>query len=349
MPDQPTLQTVADLAGVSRTTVSNAYNRPDQLSEELRERILSIAAEVGYGGPDPAARSLRTGRAGAIGVLFTDSLEYALQDPTAAALLRGIVSSGEAAGLGLVLLPNSGDSAVQRAAVDGFIVYSVPDDFPGLTAALGRREPVVIIDAPDLGATTGYVGIDDRHGARMAAQHLIELGHRTIGVVADRLAADGYAGPAGSRRRDQVDYRVVRERFAGYAEAFQGAGIDWYDIPVYEAGANTPSAARSAASAMLSGSPRPTAILATSDQLAFGVLAEAASMGLSVPAGLSVVGFDDVPRAGAASPPLTTVRQPLIEKGRIALMLLLEQQQEQRVNLPVELVIRDSTGQPPTK
>src|SRR5690606_24680418 len=92
---RPTLQTVADAVGVSRSTVSNAYSNPDQLSAELREKIFEVARKIGYPGPNPAARSLRRGRAGAIGVLFTDSLPYAFTDPYAVQYLRGVSEAAE--------------------------------------------------------------------------------------------------------------------------------------------------------------------------------------------------------------------------------------------------------------
>src|SRR5262245_10037573 len=126
MPRRVTLQTVADAAGVSRSTVSNAYNRPDQLSAELRGRILDAARELGYAGPDAAARSLRSGRAGALGVLFPETLSYVLSDPYAVEFLRGLAAVAEAHGTGLLLVPldevdiDAGCLAARQAVVDGF-------------------------------------------------------------------------------------------------------------------------------------------------------------------------------------------------------------------------------------
>jgi DNA-binding LacI/PurR family transcriptional regulator len=104
VPNRVTLQTIADALGVSRTTVSNAYNRPDQLATELRERILATARELGYSGPDPAARRLRSGRRDVVGLLFTEQLSYAFTDPAAVMLLQGIARATEAAGLALLLI-----------------------------------------------------------------------------------------------------------------------------------------------------------------------------------------------------------------------------------------------------
>src|ERR671912_1118912 len=126
-----TLKEVAAEVGVSPATVSNAYNRPDQLSPELRERVLETARRLGYPGPDPVARSLRTRQAGAIGLIFTETLSYAFRDPAAVAFLEGLGLACESAGSGLLLVPAApGDGTdariVHRAAVDGFVVYSMP-------------------------------------------------------------------------------------------------------------------------------------------------------------------------------------------------------------------------------
>ncbi len=340
--------------GVSRTTVSNAYNRPDQLTAELRERILAVANELGYAGPNPSARSLRTGKTGAIGVLFTGSLAYSLSEPTSVAFLRGMAAASEDADLGLLLLParSSGGfdaAAIRSAMVDGFVVYSVPRDHPALQLVLERRLPTVIVDEPDLGGEHAYIGIDDRRGARLAAEHLTGLNHRQIGIVTSTVHEDGQAGPVDARRRMTSSNEVVAARFLGYRDALEGAGIEWESVPIYEAGENTPQAARTAAAAILTGTGRPTAILTTSDQLALGVLLEAGSRGIDVPGDLSVVGFDDIPRAAVSNPPLSTVRQPLFEKGKVAVRLLTNAAGPLRVELPVEFVSRGSTGPAPTK
>src|SRR5918911_961499 len=141
--ERVTISDVASALGVAVSTVSNAYNRPDQLSAQLRERILTAAAELGYPGPDPVARGLRRQRAGAAGMLFAERLSYAFSDPAAVQVLDGIASALEPAGLGLLLVPGRADdpTTVQRAMVDGFILYSMVEDNPLLGAALRRRLP----------------------------------------------------------------------------------------------------------------------------------------------------------------------------------------------------------------
>src|SRR5690349_4440386 len=161
-----TLQTVADEVGVSRSTVSNAYSRPDQLSPELRARILDVAGRLGYPGPHPAARSLRRGRVDAIGVLFTADLATAFTDPYAVAYLRGLAQAAQVRETSLLLipLPNADEEgalrAVRNAAVDAFCVYCIPDWYGALDVIRARGLPVVTGAHPEsLPPGVCFVGI----------------------------------------------------------------------------------------------------------------------------------------------------------------------------------------------
>jgi DNA-binding LacI/PurR family transcriptional regulator len=303
-----TLKTIAEAVGVSRTTVSNAYNRPDQLAPELRDQILGTARRMGYAGPDPAARRLRSGRRDTVGLLLTDGPSSAFTDPAAVMLLGGIARATEAAGLAMLVVPARGDG-VRDAVVDAFCLCAMAADHPNVNIARERGVPLVVVDAPRLQGHA-YVGIENRLGARLAAEHLLELGHRRIALL-----TNGSAGP---------------ERLRGYRDALEAAGVDWDAVPRWREPA-------------LEGDDRPTAVIAVTDRLALGVIEAARAAGLRVPEDLSVVGFDDVP--GAAWSDLTTVRQPLFEKGEIAGRLLTEGTARE-VILPVELVVRGSTAVP---
>jgi DNA-binding LacI/PurR family transcriptional regulator len=347
-----TLQTLADRLGISRTTASNAFNRPDQLNPALREKILALAVELGYAGPDPAGRALRSGRAGAIGVLLTERLSYAFGDPAAVATLRGLAIEAEQIGISLALLPApasataEGAKAVARALVDGCFVYALPEDHPSVAAALERRLPMVVADTPHVPGIP-FVSIDDRGGARGAAQHLLDLGHRRLAVASLRVREDEHTGFVDTQRRHESTYRVTRERLVGYSEAIAAAGLDWDAVPIYEVNPNERARATRAMPELLALDPRPTAVLAMSDEIALGVVDGARAAGLDVPAQLSVVGFDDAPAATPRG--LTTVRQPLVEKGRVAGRMLLEAIEGKTpadVSLPTELVVRASTARP---
>jgi DNA-binding LacI/PurR family transcriptional regulator len=182
---RPTLETVAQAAGVSAMTVSNAYNRPDQLSEETRARVLAVAKELGYAGPDPAGRSLRTRRADTIGVLLTEQLPYAFADPGMVSFLHGLASGLADAGQALLLVPtevNAEHAHVRNALVDGFVLTSLVPGHPAVADVLGRRLPVVSWGQPKIPGVP-RICVDNARAAAKAARHLLDLGHTSFGVV----------------------------------------------------------------------------------------------------------------------------------------------------------------------
>jgi DNA-binding LacI/PurR family transcriptional regulator len=345
-PDKVRLRDVAERAGVSVGSASQAFGRPELVSDELRKRVFAAAEALGYSGPDPAARRLRIGRAGALGLIFAERLRYQFTDPAAPAFLRGVAQGMQEAPTGLLLIPDSRyrDEAartVREAAVDGFIVYSAAQNDPRVEAALSRGVPVVTVDQPR-GAATPFVGIDDRAAARNAAEHLTELGHVRVAVLAFIRALD---------REGKLVLDLSVERLAGYRE---GLGESWDERLVRTCRPNASEPARAAALELLREPDPPTAMLAMSDALATGALQAAAELGFSVPAELSVVGFDDNPSAALSTPPLTTVAQPHEEKGRLAAEWLIEdierpagsRRRRRRALLPTQLVIRESTAPP---
>lgn len=353
---RPTLQTVADAVGVSRSTVSNAYGRPDQLSLDLRERIFETARLLGYSGPDPKARSLRRGRVGAIGVLFTASLSYAFTDPYALQFLRGLAESAQEQEAGLLLVPQSLEdeeaavAAVRNAVVDGFCVYCMPDWHPSLDAIEARGLPIVSgqrrqHDSPE----TMYVGVDEARSTRLAGEHLARLGHRRVAVIADYLTLEPFTGPVQLSTPDDAPYFLSRERLRGYHDAFRAAGIDWSSVATIGAVGNSREAGAAAAAHVLDRAPRPTAVVAITDLLALGVLDAMDARGLRPGHDISVIGFDDIPEAATAH--LTTVRQPAVERGRTTGRLLFNpptERADRHVVLPTELIVRASTGPAPT-
>jgi DNA-binding LacI/PurR family transcriptional regulator len=347
-----TLASLAAELGVSRTTVSNAYNRPDQLSPELRRRVLETARRLGYPGPDPVARSLRTRKAGAVGLLLTENLSYAFRDPAALGFLEGLSMACEGAGQGLHLVPVNPErediTAVHRAGVDGFVVYSVPDDDPHLAAVLSRPVPTVVCDQPRLEGVD-RVGIDDRTAISQLAERLITLGHRKIGVLCMRLARDRNDGFATLERQRTAHFHVQRTRLAGLADAFATVGVDWAVVPVVERFDHSTASGTSAAAQLLDASPDITAVICTSDILALGALNEAKRRGLRVPQDLTVTGFDGIAEADRAG--LTTIKQPVLEKGRAAGKLLLgavEHSRPRQIILATELIVGSTSASPRT-
>jgi DNA-binding LacI/PurR family transcriptional regulator len=349
---KPTLQTVADAVGVSRSTVSNAYSRPDQLSPELRTKILEAAQALGYSGPNPAARSLRKGRVGAIGVLFSDELSHAFTDPYAVQFLRGLAETAEEHGTGLLLVPLSGEAGeatVREALVDGFCLFCVPDWHPSLDVIQERRLPLVYAEwRDDIDPEILAVGIDEVTSAREAARHIAALGHRRIALIAHWIGKEPHDGLITLASPEDAPHHVTRERLMGYRDALAEAGVDWADVITISASRNSREGGAKAAAFALDRAPRPTAILCAADQLALGVLDAMGERGLQPGRDVSVVGFDDIPDAAAAR--LTTIRQPSLDKGRIAGRLLLDppdRPEDRHVVLPTQLIVRASTGPVP--
>ncbi|MEU5907359.1 LacI family DNA-binding transcriptional regulator [Micromonospora sp. NPDC047527] len=351
---KPTLQAVAEAVGVSRSTVSNAYSRPDQLSAALRERILDAARQLGYPGPNPTARSLRRGFVGSIGVLFTSQLSYAFTDPFAIRFLAGVSGAAERHGTSMLLVPlppgqTDARRAVENAAVDGFCVYCVADEEWALDVIRDRGLPYVST-APhdDAGADERFVGIDERAAAHSAAAHVAGLGHRRVALLADGVLPDAPAGPLTLSGVHEVWHPTTRGRLAGFADAFAEVGVGWAELTLVSAPGNSRQAAAAAVAGLFDRPAPPTAVLAGSDVLALGVLDALAQRPGGNNPPVSVTGFDDVPEAASAG--LTTVRQPAEEKGRIAAELLLDPPTDPaagHVLLPTALVVRASTGPVP--
>jgi DNA-binding LacI/PurR family transcriptional regulator len=339
---RPSLATVAAAVGVSSATVSNAFNRPDRLSTELRERVLAEAERQGYSGPDPVARQLSRGRTDTLGLLFTGELPYAFRDPGAVAFLEGLAQSCQTAELNLLLISSNESThrpgAVGNAVVDGFVVYSVADDDPHLRQILDRQLPTVVVDSPRRLRNADWVGPDDRAGMRALGQLLVEQGHRRVGVI----AVGGHAGPAD---HGDVVGTVQQERVAGLRDALVDARV--LDLPIELRPLNSPADGALAAAALLDRHPDLTAVCALMDLMALGALQAASDRGLRVPTDLTVTGYDDIPEARAVG--LTTVSQPLLDKGRIAGELYLSHRPgaaSRRRVLPTHVVVRGSSGPP---
>ena len=327
-----TLALVAAHAKVGIGTVSRVLNDSPNVSPEMRERVLRSMEEVGYS-PSRKRRLGQGRRGGLIGVLVT----Y-FDEPSAYQRLRGIVARLQPHGYEVVLFNVAAPGQVPERlmeiptyALDGLIVVSLP-----LSDADGERIssatfPTVLVDttAPMLPS----VGIDDRLGGHMATQHLIDLGHTRIAFVGE--PPNNAFGFVASVRREE-----------GYRRALEAAGIE----PLAELvryGAHLRSAAKQMTLDLLSIDDPPTAIVATSDVQAVGVLEAAASLGRRVPDDLSVIGYDDIELASLMN--LTTVRQPLEGSGRRAADLVLEaiaSEARPQLNeeLQIELVVRSTTG-----
>lgn len=340
---KPTLQSIADEVGVSRMTVSNAFSRPEKLSADLRTRILATAEKQGYAGPDPAARALARGRTGTVGLLVTGRLGDNVRDAVGTEFLVAVADALSDHGLALTLIVAGVGGEVVPARdvpMDGALVHVSEPGSPDVEWLRRRELPLLTVDQDPLPGVPS-INVDDLAGARAAAQHLLDLGHRRIGT----LNLDPPSPPS-------------LERARGWAEVLEPAGA----APVEAVAAfRPPEAAYDAARRLLERPDRPTALLCFSDAFAAQALRAAEALGLRVPEDLSVVGFDDGPLATSLAPALTTVAQDVTEKGRLAVAGLLQVMAAaraadtpagsagaRRTVMPTSLVVRDSTAPPPT-
>ena len=340
------LKDVATLAGVSQGTVSNVFNRPHLVRDELRERVMAAAKALGFRGPAPAGRVLRSGKSNLIAVVVEASLHYVVNDPFGQKLISGIAEVCDEAKIGLTIVSaDAGRHAgwsVETAIVDGFILFCITEDNRLVELARRRGLPFVAIDSGDVPGAAS-VNIDDRAAAREAARHLVELGHRRFGILTLEVDDDERTGFVDEARFRQIRYTTPRARLHGYRDGFEEAGIPSSNVVAYEC-LNDAETVEEAIAAFWNGERAPpTAILAMSDTMALAAIDALAARGLSVPGDVSIVGFDDVPDAAESEPPLTTIRQPVEEKGREATRLLLAGSREQLV-LPTELVVRASSA-----
>ena len=317
---------VAARAGVSFKTVSRVVNNEAHVRPALREKVLKAVEELGYR-PNLAARQLAGNRSFLISLIMTDAMtSYSWQIVSAAAaecrrfgyhLVSEIVRADE-----------NGEDVIRRVLAhnrpDGIIVPApMCNDERIVSAIESSGTPLVRL----AGTGTGYghaIVVHEREVSARLVDHLIALGHRRIGLIA----------PPDERG-------AAYERVLGYRDALDSAGIA-YDPAIVAVGDFSFAAGAAIAERMLAADHRPTAIFASNDGMALGVLAQANRMGLRVPSDVAVAGFDDSPGSRMVFPPLTTVRQPIPAMARAAVLTLLGHD-EASEPLEYELIVRGST------
>jgi DNA-binding LacI/PurR family transcriptional regulator len=338
-----TIADVADAAGVSKTAVSFAFNRPDRLAAETASRIRSVADELGYR-PHPVARMLSQGHTGTIGILTPQALSVIFENPFFGTFTSGVAAAAEAKGYALQFIsPLYGSlaRAIDRASVDGVVAVGLSAHHHEVEQIQEAGLPMVLVDSTALPNRPG-VEVDDEGGAWLAADHLVGLGHRRFVVLSIEP----------SDRADEEDPdSVPARRLRGYRAALHAADIDLPDEAVLTSPSTILGGAASFAETWDTGQ-RPTAVLAMSDAIAVGAMRAARERGVATPADLSVVGFDDIDLARFADPALTTIHQPIARKGQQAVELLLailegRDEPDQHEILATRLVVRASTGPAP--
>jgi DNA-binding LacI/PurR family transcriptional regulator len=310
-----TLAQVAERAGVSVMTASYTYNRPSRVSDQARSKVLAAAAQLGYGGPDPSARSLRRGSTRTLGVVMGEHLSYAFDDPQAVSFLAGIADICADRGYGMTILPITGAAEdvprIQGAAVDGFIVWTTSDDDPVLAAVQATKRPAVVHGGPAVPGL-GLVSIDNR-AAAYAVGAIAFAGAERPAIVSQPLSRDRISTIMHGTDITDVLFPVTRHRLEGYRQAAEEAGIAWRDVLVAVCARNDAAEAERIAATLLTAAEPPDAIAAMSDEQASGVVRAARAAGRVIPDDVAVSGWDDA--AVAAQLGLTTVAQSLREQG----------------------------------
>ena len=337
-----TLKEVAKHLGVSTATVSNAFNRPDQLSPELRDRILTESSSLGYNGPNLAARSLRRGKSDVIGVVLADSLSYSFSDPVASQLLQGIAEELAVNNKQMLLLSSEENTAEQHVAEslpDGFIFYGTPQK-ECFERILRNGRPCIAVDFEQ--HSIGTVNIDNYAAAKTIAHHAITQSNKHPAVIGMRIIDSDRVCRLLAQDLANDSTEISRRRLAGYMDAAEESGVTIPVEKVWHIPVNKPDSAEIAAREMLTMSPRPDVVLCMSDVIALAVIRVAQNMGLNVPDDIRVVGFDDIPEASRVSPGLTTICQQSLEKGRLATKRLLSGDVTGNTELKTRLIARSS-------
>jgi LacI family transcriptional regulator len=327
------IKDVAERAGVSAGTVSNVLNRPETVAPATRQRVETAIAELGFV-PHEAARALSAGRSRAVGLVVPD-----VTNPFFADLARGVEEVADRHDV-IVILYNTGSSPerelgyfgqLQERRVQGILVTPALQGGSNLEELLRGGTPVVLVDRAAACPDVCSVAVDDVSGGRLAAEHLLEQGHRRLVFV---------GGPP--------DMPQVLDRLAGAREVAESAGVL---VEFFETPAMSVAAGRSAGASIARrpGRTRPTAAFCANDLLALGLLQAVTRDGIRVPHDLAIVGYDDIDYAASAAVPLTSVQQPREELGRVAADLLFDaidagaRHRHRQVVFQPELVVREST------
>lgn len=348
---QPTLADVGRLAGVSRGTVSNVFNRPDIVRQDVRERVEEAARQLGYDGPDPRGKLLQEGRFNALGFIPPGAYSIAemIRSPYGRELVLGASLACDEAAVTLSLINGSDTTrtaTIRKALVDGFILGSSSDIDTITSVAKRRRLPFVVLDS-DVGPEVNSIRVDGRNGALEVVRYLAALGHRRFAILSVRRTQGPPIVRIPGRGQGAADggFSFDRERLEGFTVGLREIGLSIHDVPIIETVPGDPAAGEF----IFDHAQQATAIMTMSDWQAITVLEEAMRRGINIPADVSVVGFDGTAEAARWSIPLTTVAHDIVGKGRLAAELVLGGGPPKQIVLPTELMIRSTAGPAPSE
>jgi LacI family transcriptional regulator len=329
------LEDIGRLAGVSRSTVSRVINDQPNVKPDVRERVREVIRRTGYT-PNVAARSLVSGRSGVIGLVIPSRVHALFEDPYFGRLIQGISAASNQSGntLSLFLFQTADEETalyprvVTSGFLDGLIITATRMADPLLARMVGGEIPIVMVGRPDAEGIS-YVDADNRGGARRAAAHLCSLGYERIGLLGAPVSTT--AG---------VD------RLNGFIEGLALEGRALHPSLRIDGDFSEASGYRSMQELI---GRRPDAVFVASDTMAVGALRALRDAGLRVPEDVALMSFDGLPASENSNPPLTTIRQPVVETGARAVQVLNDLVSGATSTpvveiLPVELVVRDSCG-----
>ncbi len=330
-----TLEDIAKMSGVSRSTVSRVINRDPNVSAATRRKVLDLIQQIGFQ-PNLAARGLAVGRTRVIGLVIPTGLTSIFSDPYFPLVIQGVASACSARGYSVMLWlaereyeAKTINQVLYNGLIDGVIVASMLLDDPIIQRLSESPQPFITIGRHPTNDQINFIDVDNRIGAYQGVSYILHTGRRRVATI---------TGP-----RNMI---AGRDRYLGYQDALRERGLPLLPELVVE-GEFSDISGYLAMKQLLS--QHPDAVFVASDAMAFAAMRAIQEAGLSIPDDIAVVGFDDIPPAATSNPPLTTVRQPIQQSGSVAAEMLIEriehpQIQLCRIILPTELVIRDSCG-----
>lgn len=328
-----TLDDIAKMSGVSRSTVSRVINGSPNVKEQTRKKVLDIIQEVGFQ-PNLSARGLAVGRTRVIGLVIPTGLSAIFSDPYFPLVIQGVASACNARGYSVMLWLAEPEyeretigQILYSGLIDGIIVSSMVMDDPLIERLSESQRPFITIGRHPTNDQLDFVDVDNRAGAYQGTSYILHTGRRRIATI---------TGPP--------NMIASRDRYQGYLDALRERGLRMQPELVAE-GEFSDISGYLAMKQLLP--QRPDGVFVASDAMAFAAIRAIQEAGLRIPEDIAVVGFDDIPTAATSKPPLTTVRQPIQRTGRVATEMLIQriehpETQTCRIVLPTELVIRSS-------
>jgi len=328
-----TLEDIARISGVSRSTVSRVINGEPNVKDHTRNRVMEVIQSINFQ-PNLAARSLAAGHASVIGMVIPTGVTSLFSDPYFPLLIQGVSSTCNALGYSVMLWlaePEYERTTINQilysGLIGGVIVSSMRMEDPLIDRLYESKQPFITIGRQPTNEKIDYVDVDNCAGAYQATMYILRTGHRRVATITGVLNSVG-----------------GRDRYQGYQDALHERGLPLIPELVAE-GEYSDASGYLAMKRLLP--HQPDAVFVASDAMAFAAMRLIQEAGLRVPEDIAVVGFDDIPPAATSQPPLTTVRQPIQRTGSLAAEMLVDMilhpdPQPRRIVLPTELVIRSS-------